>query len=1123
MTLAASGLLAAPSLPVERLDAPRAIGSNPLLTGAELGRMETSVHMKRRIPQVAGLLFGSGACALVYQVTWLREMRLVFGASTAASAAVLAIFMGGLGLGGALIGRRADKVARPLLLYAYLGLFISASAALTPALLWIVRQLYMLLGGSVTLGTFGGTFVRLVFSTLVLGVPAFLMGGTLPAATRAVETDDDRARSRLAVLYGVNTLGAVAGAALANFFMIEIFGTRKTLWIACLVNALVGVLARKMARSSPEYEARPEPAQATPPIETTDRPRPWRPPARFVLAAAGIVGFAFFLMELVWYRMLAPLLGGSTYTFGLILTVALFGIGLGGAGYAVLGRNRPARLSAFVLSCALEALFIAFPYALGDRLAILTMLLHPLRSVGFGGCLAVWTFVASIVVLPAAIVSGYQFPLLIALLGRGRRDVGRHLGAAYASNTVGAILGSLAGGFGLLPVLTAPGAWCAVVVLLLLLGASTLALEMRKERRALRAVVPGCVMISAVLMLFSTGPTAVWRHSPIGVGRMNLGSTTPNEIRRWVNKQRRTLVWEAEGLESSVGLKKQNGLAFYINGKSDGNAIGDAATQVMSGLVGGILHPQPKCSLVIGLGTGSSAGWLARIPSMERVDVAELEPAVLRVAESCSAVNCDAMANPKIEIFLGDAREFVLTTRATYDIIFSEPSNPYRAGIASLFTLEFYRAIESRLQKGGLFIQWVQAYEIDARTVQTIYATLCSVFPVVETWQAKTGDLLMVCSMSPRDYDVPTLRERIAKEPFKSGLANAWRVTDLEGFLAHYVAGPSLARDVARQPGVLLNTDDCTRIEFEFARTVGRTGLFGIPELERVARSKKEHRLPVTGGKVDWDRVQDERVASAKTLHGGLSSAQRCRADALISFAEGKMKAALAFWRAQDQEPRSMTELAVVAASLAESGEEAALDYIEKLRAFQATEADAILARLRWKQGRADEAVDALESALVRYRNDPWPWRAIMTSALVLCGQIGAENKDHARRIYDAMSEPFSAYALEESRLAMAVNVARFVGQAESLSALDAVEPNVQWRRRLLAHRLDTYAAAGHPRAARAERDLADFLASEPYRFGTNLVAPEQLINAGAPIDVEGQPGQTRAADGRPSGEPRGP
>ncbi len=240
-------------------------------------------------------------------------------------------------------------------------------------------------------------------------------------------------------------------------------------------------------------------------------------------------------------------------------------------------------------------------------------------------------------------------------------------------------------------------------------------------------------------------------------------------------------------------IRGSEGYAFAISGKIDGSSRGDAATQVMGGLVGAALHANPRRALVIGLGTGSTAGWLAGVPSIERVDVVELEPAILRVADDCSPVNRDVLKNAKVRVAIGDAREWLLTSRDTYDIIFSEPSNPYRAGVSSLFTRDFYRAVRARLAPGGIFLQWLQAYEVDSETVRTLYATLGSAFPEVETWHTKPNDLLLVATVEPVAHDAAVLRERLRQEPFADAMEKAWRAAGLEGFLSHHVARPSFA------------------------------------------------------------------------------------------------------------------------------------------------------------------------------------------------------------------------------------------------------------------------------------------------------------------------------------------
>ncbi|HVS14939.1 MAG TPA: hypothetical protein VMV46_13500, partial [Thermoanaerobaculia bacterium] len=413
----------------------------------------------------------SGACALIYQVAWMRQLRLVFGVSTAANAAAVGIFMAGLGVGGLWLGSRADRTHNPLRLYGSLEVWIAVAAALTPAAVVLARTLYLGAGGSLALGRVAGAVLQILLSILVLGPATLLMGGTLPAIARAAELDRDGARRATALLYGVNTLGAVLGVSLATFVWMEIVGTRRLIWGAAGLNLLIGLAARSRALRLEELV----PAGAVGADAVTERVGDAgdRPSRRLVLAAAAVTGFAFFLMELVWYRMLAPLLGGSSYTFGLVLAIALLGIAGGGVAYSL--RRRPPTLGSLAATCALQALAIAAPFALGDRLAVLAAALRPLGAAGFPWLVLGWAVVACAVVLPAALIAGYQFPLLLGLLGSGRRRLGRDVGVAYAINTMGALVGSLSGAFVLIPELGAPGAWrlgaglLAALALLLLL------------------------------------------------------------------------------------------------------------------------------------------------------------------------------------------------------------------------------------------------------------------------------------------------------------------------------------------------------------------------------------------------------------------------------------------------------------------------------------------------------------------------------------------------------------------------------------------------------------------------------------------------------------------------------
>lgn len=1028
-------------------------------------------------------------------MVWLRELRLVFGASTAASAAVLAMFMGGLGAGGLVLGKRADRLRSPLMLYANLELGVAGLTAITPFLIDASRSLYSALGGTASMGIGLGTVVRLLLSGVVLVPVTFLMGGTLPAAAKAAETEDDVGRKHLALLYGVNTLGAVMGALFTTFLLLEVFGGRLLLWMCCLLNALLGVLSRGIARGLEDEKAPPK-EKAPSEEEPSSRPQPaGAVPAVFVLVAAAIVGFAFLLMELVFYRMLGPILGGSSYTFGLILVFALLGVGLGGAAYSAWMKDRPATVHAFALTCLIEALCFLIPFALGDRLALLALSLRPLKGLGFYALASGWAVIAAIVVLPAAFVSGLQFPLLMALLGRGRKDVGRHVGVAYAWNTAGSIVGSLAGGFGLIPWLTAPGVWRASALLLVALGVAAAFLSFRIEKRRAALAVPGLVAAACLWLAPSTGPTAGFRHSPIGAGRADdiLEQATTNSLRDWLSHRRRTIAWEADGVESSVALSTQSGYNFIVNGKVDGHTRLDAGTQVMSGLIGAALHREPKRALVVGLGTGSTAGWLGVVPSMERVDVVELEPAILRVARDCAPVNQAVLDNPKVHVSIGDAREVLLTTKERYDLIFSEPSNPYRAGIASLFTQEFYQASAKRLGEGGVFLQWLQAYDVDGQTVRTVYATLGSVFPHVETWLSDAGDLILLASLGPVEYDAGALRRRLAEEPYRSALANVWRVTDLEGFLAHHVANDALTRAILEQERGSVGTDDRNPLEFSFARTVGREASFDERQVFEVAVHRREDR-PDVRGKVDWALVDDLRMAMfvanerEPLVLARYTDVQVRWADAWSRWRGGDPGPWLAMWEATKIAPRSLLDLEIQAEGFAELGDDRALSPIAALRPFQPVEASAFLARFHARKGKLPEAVDAAVAAIEGYRTDPWSEPRIMARFLDLAVELGAADKAQGKRLFEALGAPFAVRLAEEDRLKARVRLAARVDfRGLCPAAYGDFEPHVPFRHGFLKKRLECWAMHGDPRKAAAERDLAMFLDDETITFRAGL------------------------------------
>lgn len=1028
---------------------------------------------------LVGLLALSGLCALAYQVLWFRHLRLVFGASTPATAVVTAIFMAGLGFGGLWWGARADRHRNPLALYARLELGIALAALASPWLVEVARAVYGALGGTPQLGMPLGTLVRVALSVLVLGGPTFLMGGTLPAAIRAGGGSADAGRRGVGTLYAANTLGAVVGVLVPTLWSLEALGLRLSLWTACWLNLLVALAAGWLSRGAertPEAAGEPVDGEA----------RASSVPVALTLAAAATVGFVFFLLELVWYRMLAPLLGGSTYTFGILLALVLLGIGAGGALYGRGARDRRPAAVAFATTCALEAVLVALPLAAGDRLAFLAHVLRDLQAGGFWGSIAGWTAVAALVVLGPAVVAGYQFPLLVALLGSGQHRVGRDVGRAYAWNTVGAIAGSLAGGLGALPLLGAVAAWRLAVALLVALALLFLLRTGGREplRRRLRAALLGA---GALALLAATGPTAFWRHSPIGAGRLQLDATGPRPLDEAIRAKNRAILWSVDGVESSLAAEAVAEYSFVVNGKADGSARSDAPTQVMGGLIGAALHRAPRTALVIGLGTGSTAGWLARVPEMERVDVVEIEPAVLRVAADCAAVNQNVLANPKVALLLGDGREVMQTTGRTYDIVFSEPSNPYRAGIASLFSEEFYRSVRERLTREGLLLQWLQGYEVDAQVVRTAYATLRAVFPVVESWEVGRNDLLLVASGERIRHEPERLRERLARDPWRQALASVWGVEGLAGFYAGFVATGALADAMAVAERGEVNTDDRPSLEFGFARNLGRTGLFDIAELRALARRLDGALPPLAAAALEPTALADARTARMVALQGLAGSLEEgptalaSRIEARRAFRADDLGRACLHWTLQPEEPAMPVDVLLLAECRARTGDEAALPWIERLAATRPS--DARFALAAWQAARNDwpAAAARLEEGFRGLAEDPWVYPATLRRALELAVRVAGADPAAGRELWALLVDPLPLHLEQERRRRTAVELARALDfEGLCRRALAPYEPWFPWDRRLQDARVECYRATRGPLLGRALAELARFDAAAP-------------------------------------------
>jgi spermidine synthase len=742
-------------------------------------------------------------------VVWLRWLVHLFGATTLAVSTILTAFMGGLALGAWVGGRLAPRLARPLRAYGLLELAIGAYALLLPLLLDGVPPLLRMLGATEA-SSFGAlSLARFGLAAALLVVPTACMGATLPILAEAVTARPGELGGRVGRLYAVNTAGAVLGTAAAGLALLPTLGVTATNRIAIGLNVAVGLAALVVADRLR--------VAALPSAPTGPAPSPVSGPRREVataLTAVLVSGALAMVYEVGWTRALALVLGSSVYAFTVMLTTFLVGLAAG----SYLAARRVDRLAEPGLVLALVQVGIAVAAFVGvaglGELPWLFLRIFAWSGGRHGPLLALEFLLSGALILVPAVLAGAVFPLAVRLAGGAPERAGRIIGRLYAVNTVGAIVGSFAGGFLLLP---AAGIRATLVLAIALNLACALAvLWLLPPRR--RLLVPLTAAIAAGgLALPALAPAwpALAMSSGVAIYARSLASLSRDELA--ARRGRTRLLFYEEGLTTTVSVERDGrGLFLRVNGKTDASSTVDMPTQVLLGHLPLFLHPAPREALVIGLGSGVSVGAALRHP-LVRVTVVELEPAVVTASRFFDEVNGRPLADPRSRLVVTDARHFLLLTRDQFDVIVSEPSNPWMTGAASLFTREFFELARSRLRPGGVFGQWVQLYSLSPETLRTIVATFGAVFPHTAVFQSASGDTILVGSGSPLRSAFGPLAARMGAPAVAADLRRVG-IADPADLMARLVLDEEDVGRFARD--AVVNTDDNAHVEFTAPRSL---------------------------------------------------------------------------------------------------------------------------------------------------------------------------------------------------------------------------------------------------------------------------------------------------------------
>jgi spermidine synthase len=758
--------------------------------------------------------FLSGASGLVYEVVWLRWLVHLFGATSLAVSTVLTAFMAGLALGSWVAGRRAPRIRRPLFVYGLLELAIGAYALLLPVALGAVVPALRVVGADEASSYVALTLARFVLATLLLAVPTACMGATLPILAQFAAPRLRALAGPSGALYAVNTAGAVVGTAAAGLVLLPAVGAAATNGLAVTLNLAVGLAALAVSRRA-EREAVPAPSPGAAPA--ADEGWPLGVAAgRVAVGVAALSGALALVAEVVWTRALALVLGSSVYAFTVMLVTFLVGIAAGSA----LCARRVERLRA--PGVALAGLFFLAGLSTFAGLLALTELPYLfLRLFGWtegrhGLLLGLQFVVSAALILAPAACSGAVFPLCVRVAGGATTGAGRTVGTLYAANTVGAIAGSFAGGFLLLPAVGIRGTLLTVTLLELALAvAVALALAQAAHRRAAVAVAAVAAGLAVAAPVLAPAWDALVMMSGVAVYAPRLHGLTRRQFDER-QKRVRLLLYE-EGLTTTVSVEESRGGVFLrVNGKIDASTGVDMPTQVLAGHVPLLVHPAPREALVIGLGSGVTVGSLLRHP-LTQVTVVELEQAVIRASRFFEHVNGRPLSDPRMRLVVNDARNFLLLGRREFDVIISEPSNPWVTGASSLFTRDFFTLARDRLRPGGVFGQWLQLYSLNPELLRTVVATFQAVFPHTLVFQTVHEDTLLLGSATPFSLDLARLGQRMAVPAVAADLGRVG-IRDATELLGWLLLDTGDVRGFAR--GAELNTDDNARLEFAAPRAL---------------------------------------------------------------------------------------------------------------------------------------------------------------------------------------------------------------------------------------------------------------------------------------------------------------
>jgi spermidine synthase len=811
---------------------------------------------KRAFFYVYLCFFFSGLTSLLYETIWTRMLSLIFGHTVLAISTVLAVFMGGLALGSYLMGRWVDIRERrplewlwrrlgrdgssvPLRLYGILEGIIGFYVLLTPALTGAIEKMYVLIAAR---GGFSYQSLNLAcffMSFLALIIPTTCMGATLPVLSKFLIQTREEVGGKLGGIYALNTAGAVTGSALAGFVLLSVFGLKTSLLAGAVINIWIMFMVFYVERVLSAGEGAGEDAPGGTPVpgdeECADSLPPWM--CGWVIFSFGIVGFSSMVYEVAWTRAICLAIGSSIYAFSIILTTFLIGIALGSAVFSLFfsRRGNSVLLLAWV-EAAVGAASLGLTFFFGNLPYYFYRIFPLIQGSHFTLVLGDFMLCLAAMIVPTALM-GFAFPLAARLYIPRFSLLGRGIGDVYSANTLGCIIGSFLAGFVLIPLLGVLGTMKAgilanLAVALCLFMCASPALSPR------RRTFPAALSRAALCLLLAGATLAIpgWDKGLMSSGpAIYAGSWGRMQREEFINRIALKPVYYRDGLSSTVTVHEaissvqdplldyptwKNLISLRVNGKADAsNFNADMQTQILLGFLPTMLHPSPRRIAVIGLGSGITLDAVRQAPEVKVVDCAELEPAVVEAADYFSRENHNVLSDGRVRLFTTDGRLLLLASPERYDVIVSEPSNPWIAGITNLFSVEFYRICEERLASGGLVCQWLHLYNMEPSNIKMVLKTFYSIFPHGSLWLGGDwGDLILIGQKEDRPLDPRRLELLCGRNgPVGRSLGNLGFLSPGSILTSYLMDADTAGKISALAP---LNTDDLPLLEFSAPRSM---------------------------------------------------------------------------------------------------------------------------------------------------------------------------------------------------------------------------------------------------------------------------------------------------------------